>query len=109
VKLPAYKTRRGIKKLTFQPVYPLFSKGGFGKVAIIKSPLISFFQRGKYEMRTFHPRLKNGVFKFIFHKKCQAGDKDPVGVIFLLPGRTPVSSSISVQKKSFTTCYKTDS
>jgi hypothetical protein len=51
-------------------------QGGFINVIIIKSPLIPLgneptrlFQRGKPKRRTFHPRLKNGVFKFSFQKK----------------------------------------
>ena len=44
-------------------------EGGFVDVLIIKSPLIPLFQRGKLERRTFHPRLQNRVFKFIFHKR----------------------------------------
>jgi hypothetical protein len=57
--------------LTTQPYIPPLVKGGEGgfvDVIIIKFPLIPLFQRGKYKRKTFHPRLQNGVFKFIFHK-----------------------------------------
>jgi hypothetical protein len=40
-------------------------RGDFLDIFFVKSPLIPLFQRERLESRTFHPRLQNGVFKFI--------------------------------------------
>jgi hypothetical protein len=71
VKLPAY-TAGQQKRIFFindNSVYiPLFGKEGQGRfleIFFVKSPLIPLFQSERLERKTFHPRLQNGVIKFI--------------------------------------------